>query len=81
MIKRYNDKKNVAGLVIRIERERRGVKPTELCRKLELKRIYINREELYRMEHNQMMIKDFEVVAIFQVLHADLNVLKSFIES
>jgi len=46
-----------------------------------LKGIYISREELYRMEHNQMMIKDFEVVAIFQVLHADLNVLKSFIES
>lgn len=81
MIKKYNEQKNVAGLVIRTEREKRGVKPTELCRKLELKGIYISREELYRMEHNQMMIKDFEVIAIFQVLHADLNILKNFIEN
>lgn len=52
----------------------------ELCKKLELQGVYINRDELLLMEKNQLMIKDFEMVAISKILDIDLNKLKSFLE-
>lgn len=80
MIKKYNNKKNISGAFIKNAREKKQMTKTDLCNKLELKGVYINRDELLLMEKNQLMIKDFEVVAISKILDIDLNNLKDYLE-
>lgn len=76
MIKKYNEKKNIVGTVIRTAREEKGISKSALSRQLELLGVYINRDELYLMEHNNLMIKDFELIAISKILDIDLNTFK-----
>ena len=66
-------------MVIRNALKQSGMTKAELCRKLELEGVAINRDELLLMEKNKLMIKDFELVAICKILKADLNVLKRYI--
>jgi len=80
MIKKYKEKKNIAGPLIKESRKKVHMTKAELCKKLELQGVYINRDELLLMEKNQLMIKDFEMVAISKILDIDLNKLKSFLE-
>ncbi len=79
MIKKYNNHKNISGNLIKIAREKKNMTKTELCTKLELLGININRDELLLMEKNQLMIKDFELIAIALVLELDLNELKKIL--
>lgn len=80
MIKKYRGNKNVAGTLIKFARENKNISKSELCKKLELQEVYINRDELLLMEKNQLMIKDFELIAISKVLDIDLNNLKDYLE-
>ena len=79
-IKKYNNKKNVAGYMIRKERLKRNVKKVELCRQLDLIGISISEDELYLIESNKLFLKDFELIAICKVLSIDLNIMKDLIE-
>ena len=78
-IKKYHNKKNIAGILIKIALKQSGMTKAELCRKLELEGVSINRDELLLMEKNELMIKDFELVAICKILKVDLNILKKYI--
>lgn len=80
MIKKYNNKKNISGSFLKNAREKKKITKAELCKKLELEGVYINRDELLLMEKNQLMIKDFELVAISKILDIDLNNLKDYLE-
>lgn len=80
MIKKYNGNKNASGTILQSERENRGVSKADLCRKLDLAGININTDELYLMEHNKLMIKDFELIAICKILEIDLNIFKDCID-
>jgi len=76
MIKKYNGNKNISGTLIRNVRESKKITKTELCKRLELMGISINRDELYRIENNELMVKDFELAAIFDALNLDMNEVK-----
>lgn len=80
MIKKYNDNLNVCGDIIRETRENKQITKVDLCKKLELHGIYIDRNQLYMLEYNQLLIKDFELLAIAKVLDIDLNKLKDLID-
>lgn len=80
MIKKYNNQKNISGIFIKNARENKKMTKAELCKRLDLKGVYINRDELLLMEKNQLMIKDFELVAISKILDIDLNNLKDYLE-
>ena len=80
MIKKYNNQKNISGTFIKNARESKKMTKAELCKRLELTGVYINRDELLLMEKNQLMIKDFELVAISKILDIDLNNLKDYLE-
>lgn len=80
MIKTYNNKKNISNTLIKQSREEKQMTKTELCKRLELKGVYINRDELLKIEKNQLMVKDFELVAISEILDIDLNNLKDYLE-
>lgn len=79
MIKKYNNKKNVAGIYIKKVMKEKGIKKKDLCQKLELCGISINPDELLLMEKDNLMIKDFELIAICKILEIDINKLKEYI--
>lgn len=76
MLKRYNNKKNISGTLIKKAREDRGMSKVKLSQLLDTYGIYINTDELLRIEKNQVLVKDFELVAIASILDIDLNNLK-----
>ena len=80
MLKRYNNNLNVTGDIIRQTREDKKMTKVDLCKKLELHAVYIDRNQLYMLEHNQLLIKDFELLAIAKILDIDLNKLKDLID-
>ena len=80
MLKRYNDKKNISGTLIRRSREVKGMSKVRLSQLLDTYGIYINTDELLRIEKNQLLVKDFELIAIAQILDIDLNQLKKYSE-
>ena len=56
-MKRYENKINVIGTLIKNYREKNKLSKSELSRRLELHAVYIDRSELYRMEEGKMIIK------------------------
>lgn len=81
MLKQYNHKKNIAGPLIKQAREAKKMNKTELSKKLQLKGVYINRDELLLIEKNQLLLKDFELAAISVILDIDLNNLKDYLDN
>ena len=80
-IKMYNDNKNISGNIIKNEIKKSKFTKKYLCEKLELMGITISPDELLKIEKNELMIKDFELVAIAKLLDIDLNIFKNQIES
>ena len=80
MLKRYNNKKNISGILIRSAREEKGMSKVRLSQLLDTYGIYINTDELLRIDKNQLLVKDFDLVAIAQILDIDLNQLKNDLE-
>ena len=81
MIKKYNNKRNIAGSLIKGGREKKEMTKTDLSKKLELKGVCINRDELLLIEKNQLLVKDFELAAISEILDIDLNNLKNYLDN
>lgn len=79
-MKKYENKSNVIGNLIREYRINKGFTKTQLCKKLQLHAVYIDVTELKRMEDSEMIIKDFELIALCKVLDIDYDSLKNSIE-
>lgn len=79
-MKKYENKTNVIGELIKKKREEKGLSKAELSRKLELHAVYINPRELNKMETNRMIIKDFELIGLTKVLQIDYTDLQNTIE-
>ncbi len=79
-MKKYENKSNVIGTVIKKYRMMRNLSKTELSKQLQLHAVYIDRIQLYRMESGQMIIKDFELIALCKVLKIPFDELKNTIE-
>ena len=72
-MKKYNEKANVIGKLLTEHRLKKGLTKEEVCRRLELHGVYIHRVELYRMETEVSIVKDFELIALCVVLDIDYN--------
>lgn len=75
-MRRYNDKPNIVGECIFEARKKKKYTKADLHRKLELIGVELGRNEIYRIENNMMIVKDFELVALASVLDIDLNIFK-----
>lgn len=78
-MKQYNDKPNVVGPLLKSARLTKGYTRVDLSAKLELLGINISGEELYRMESQHMIIKDFELLALCHVLDVKIDDFKELI--
>ncbi len=81
MLKTYNCKKNIAGTLIKEARKKKKMSKMDLSKKLELKGVCINRNQLLLIEKNQLLLKDFELAAISEILDIDLNNLKNYLDN
>ena len=79
-MKKYEDKSNVIGTLIKKYRISKKFSKAELSRQLQLHAVYIDRIQLYRMESGQMIIKDFELIALCKVLNIPFSELENIIE-
>ena len=79
-MKKYEEKINVIGNLIKEYRVKNKMSKTEVGRQLQLHAVYVDRTELNRMETGQMIIKDFELIAIFKVLKIPFDKLKDLVE-
>lgn len=80
MLKRFNNKKNISGTLIKEAREEKKMSKVRLSQLLDTYGVYINTDELLRIEKNKVLVKDFELIAIAQILDIDLNKLKDHLE-
>ena len=80
-MKKFNDKRNIVGSLIKEYREKKHYSKMELSRKLELLGIELDRFELYKIENNKKSVKDFELIALCIVLDIDFNELKKLVEN
>ncbi len=79
-MKKFNNKPNIIGNLIKTAREKKKFTKVDLCRELELLGVEMSRNEIYRIEHNQMIVKDFELVAFCLVLDINFDDLKKFFD-
>ncbi len=79
-MKKYENKSNVIGNLVKEYRIKKGLTKTELSEKLQLHAVYLDVTELGRMEEGKMIIKDFELIALCKVLDISYNNLKNTIE-
>lgn len=79
-MKKFNNRRNLVGTLIKNAREKKKFTKVDLCRELELLGIEMSRNEIYRIERNQMIVKDFELVAFCIVLDINFNDLKNLFE-
>ncbi len=81
MIKKYNNVyKNITSKIIREARLNKNLSRIQLSNKLELYGVYLDRGEIRLIENNDLMLKDFELVAIAKILDLDLNLLKKLMD-
>ena len=74
-MRKYNDKSNVIGSIIKKVRENNNCSQTQLCKKLELRGIVMTKEDLSKIERNKKIVKDFEVWGIARALNISLDTL------
>ena len=78
-MKKYENKSNVVGNLIKSYREKAKLSKSEVAKRLQFHAVYIDRTELKRIEANEMIVKDFELIALCKVLNIDYNELKKLI--
>ena len=79
-MRKYEGKSNVSGEFIeRILREK-NMSKEDLCRKLQLNGINIDRWHLYKIINGKVILKDFELIIILNILDVDFNNLKDLIK-
>lgn len=79
-MRKYEGKSNISGEFIKAVLCKKNITKEELCRKLQLAGINIDRWHLYDILNSKVILKDFELVAISKILNIDLNDLKKIIE-
>ena len=77
--RKYNEKSNVAGTVIKELRKQHKMSRATLSNKLMMLGIDINSDGIYKIEKGTRIIKDFELAAFSVVLHiSETELLKNF---
>lgn len=76
-MRKYNNKSNISGKIIEQYREELEMSRDELASQLQLLGINIDRTGILRIENNQVILKDFELVAICKILKINYKDLEN----
>ena len=80
-MKKFKGKSNAYGSLIEKYRLEKGYSRSDLSRELDLIDIPISSDELYRIEKQIKIIKDFELIAICNILNIRLDQLSELIDN
>ena len=70
-MKKFEGKSNAYGKIIEKYRKNKNMSRADVSRELDLIDIPINPDELYRIERQNMILKDYELIAICMILDID----------
>ena len=79
-MKKFDGKSNAYGKIIEKYRKNKNMSRADVSRELDLIDIPINPDELYRIERQNMILKDYELIAICMILDIDYNDLVKVIK-
>lgn len=69
----FHGKRNICGDRIREARLRQRLSQTDLCQKLQLAGVVIERDSVSRIENGSRFVADFEVVTMAEVLEVSVD--------
>ncbi len=70
-MRKYNNRSNISGEIIKKYRTMKNISREELAEKLQLLGINIDRTHIFRIENENVILKDFELIAICKILEID----------
>ncbi len=79
-MKKFNDKSNVSGDLIKKYRTAMDYTKADLSRLLDLLGISMDVTEINRVETNRQVLKDFELIGFIKILNISLDDLKKLID-
>mgnify|MGYP004453517291 FL=1 len=75
--KKINDKANIIGKNVKKYRTIKGYTQEQLCQKLDLLGINLYHSDIYLIEYNKRIVKDYEAYAFAKVFEISLDELYS----
>ncbi len=79
--RKYNDKLNVIGSVIKHYREENDLSLTDLSKKLQLYALDIPKNSLHRLENGNRIITDYELAVFSKIFNVSVDtLLKEFLK-
>lgn len=79
-MKKFKGKSNCYGKLIEDYRTKQGLSRADLSREMDLLGIPLSGDEIYRIEKQKMILKDFELVAICIILEIDFKEIEKVIK-
>ena len=79
-MKKFKGKSNAYGKIIETYRIKKGLSRADLSREMDLMGIPISQDELYRLEKQKMILKDYELIAICTILEVNYDELENVIK-
>ena len=73
---KYKNRRNISGKVIQSSRIQHNLSLEKLSNKLELIGVTLYPNDLYLIEKEQRIVKDFELMAISEILEIDMKKIK-----
>ena len=73
---KYKNRSNISGKVIQSSRIQHNLSIEKLSNKLELIGVTLYPNDLYLIEKEQRIVKDFELMAISEILEIDMKKIK-----
>ncbi len=74
-IKRFNNKSNVLGSNVRKYRILNGYTQEELCQKMDLYGLNLYHSDIYLIEYNKRIVRDYEALVFAKVFNITLDEL------
>lgn len=78
--KLFNGNTNIVSDLIAKRRKEKNMSYSDLSNKLQLLGISLYKNDLFLIEKNRRIVRDFELIALCQVLNIDYNELSKLIE-
>lgn len=74
-MRKFNNNSNLCGKIIEGARLSKGLSREDLSYRLQLHGITVDRSFIYRIEKQTSILKDFELIALCDILEIDLSTL------
>lgn len=75
IIRKLNNNVNIVGKNVKKYREKQNLSQSELCTKMQLLGVTMFIADIYEIEHNKRLVKDFEAKALSLSLNITLDEL------